>query len=121
MQSWRKERGNIFIQKIPRISEDFKIQRNSGKLHGIKVTVQKIPIAQNVLVITKSVQLKIITSRKWYNTIKYVVFRNPFNGSTVASVADCDEADTAAAIAAAADAFQSWRSVLPRQRSAYLR
>jgi acyl-CoA reductase-like NAD-dependent aldehyde dehydrogenase len=52
---------------------------------------------------------------------KYVVFRNPFDGSTIASVADCDEVDTTAAVAAAADAFQSWRSVLPRQRSAYLR
>jgi aspartate-semialdehyde dehydrogenase len=54
-------------------------------------------------------------------SVKYVVSRNPFDGSTVASVADCDEVDTAAAVAAAADAFKSWRSVLPRQRSAYLR
>jgi acyl-CoA reductase-like NAD-dependent aldehyde dehydrogenase len=52
---------------------------------------------------------------------RYVVFRNPFDGSTVASVADCDEGDTTAAVAAAAEALKSWRSVLPRQRSAYLR
>ncbi len=49
------------------------------------------------------------------------IFRNPFDDSTIASVADCDAEDVAAAVTAAADAFNSWRAVLPRQRSAYLR
>ena len=49
------------------------------------------------------------------------MFRNPFDGSTVASVADCAEEDAAEAVEAAAAAFPSWRSVLPRQRSTYLR
>ena len=49
------------------------------------------------------------------------MFSNPIDGSALASVADCDLEDVEAAVAAAAAAFSSWRAVLPRQRSAYLR
>ncbi|MDQ6435177.1 NAD-dependent succinate-semialdehyde dehydrogenase [Mesorhizobium sp. LHD-90] len=46
---------------------------------------------------------------------------DPATGHTIACVAALDAAETELAIAAAASAFQRWRSVLPQQRSAILR
>jgi len=46
---------------------------------------------------------------------------NPYDDSLVAEIADCGEADLNAAVAAAAEAFPSWKKMLPRERAAILR
>jgi succinate-semialdehyde dehydrogenase/glutarate-semialdehyde dehydrogenase len=46
---------------------------------------------------------------------------DPATGETIANVADATNADADAALQAAADAFQSWRNVAPRDRADVLR
>ncbi|MDX6714191.1 MAG: succinate-semialdehyde dehydrogenase / glutarate-semialdehyde dehydrogenase, partial [Baekduia sp.] len=46
---------------------------------------------------------------------------DPATGETIANVADATNADADAALQAAADAFESWRNVAPRDRADVLR
>ena len=60
---------------------------------------------------------------KWEAPIggKYVESFNPGNGESLGKVADCDEADADAAIAAAKTAFVEWRNVPPLERARILK
>ncbi len=51
---------------------------------------------------------------------KTLVVQNPATGDTVGTIPDCDGADTRDAIAAAAEAFRSWRMTTAAERAAVL-
>jgi len=59
----------------------------------------------------------------WLNSAAGKVFevRNPYNEELVASVTDCTVEDVRVAIDAAHTALSTWKEVLPRQKSDYLR
>ncbi|MCL4142812.1 UNVERIFIED_CONTAM: hypothetical protein GTU68_048002 [Idotea baltica] len=50
---------------------------------------------------------------------KFLVL-DPSNGEKIADVADCTDADVAAAVAAASEAFQSWSKTTVKERAAIL-
>jgi len=58
---------------------------------------------------------------QWVSKSNTFPVLNPFDGSEIAQVADCDRADTQGAIAAAQQAFPAWRDLTAGARSRILR
>lgn len=58
---------------------------------------------------------------QWISKSKTFSVSNPFDGSEIAQVADCDRADTQRAIAAAQQAFPAWRDLTAGKRSQILK
>lgn len=58
---------------------------------------------------------------QWVSKSNTFPVSNPFDGSEIAQVADCDRADTQGAIAAAQQAFPAWRDLTAGERSQILK
>lgn len=58
---------------------------------------------------------------QWVSKSNTFPVSNPFDGSEIAQVADCDRADTQRAIAAAQQAFPAWRDLTAGERSQILK
>ena len=58
---------------------------------------------------------------QWISKSNTFPVLNPFDGSEIARVADCDRADTQQAIAAAQQAFPAWRGLTAGERSQILK
>jgi succinate-semialdehyde dehydrogenase/glutarate-semialdehyde dehydrogenase len=57
----------------------------------------------------------------WVAVSKRFAVRDPYDGSIIAEVTDCDDATIDRAIEAAARAFQTWRKTLAPERGKLLR
>jgi len=71
----------------------------------------------------KMLQTKAFINGEFVDSLAGATFevKNPHDDSLVAEVADCVATDLDTAVAAAAEAFPSWKKVLPRERAAILR